>query len=40
MDLLFERDRCYLHAARGFYGAAPLSCSGGLLLLLFLCARA
>jgi hypothetical protein len=28
MDLLFERDRCYLHAARGYYGAAPLTCSG------------
>lgn len=29
MDLLFERDRVYLHKAHGHYGAVPLSVSGG-----------
>lgn len=28
MDLLFERDRVYLHKAHGHYGAVPLSVSG------------
>jgi hypothetical protein len=29
MDLLFERDRVYLHKANGSFGAIPLSVSGG-----------
>lgn len=28
MDLLFERDRVYLHKATGSFGAIPLSVSG------------
>jgi hypothetical protein len=28
MDLLFERDRVYLHKATGHFGAVPLSVSG------------
>lgn len=28
MDLLFERDRVYLHKAHGHFGAVPLSVSG------------
>lgn len=28
MDLLFERDRVYLHKATGHFGAIPLSVSG------------
>lgn len=30
MDLLFERDRVYLHKATGTFGAIPLSVSGAL----------
>jgi hypothetical protein len=30
MDLLFERDRVYLHKANGHFGAVPLSVSGAL----------
>lgn len=29
MDLIFERDRVYLHKATGSFGAIPLSVSGG-----------
>ncbi len=28
VDLLFERTRVYLHNARGYYGAAPLTVTG------------
>lgn len=30
MSLLFERDRMYLHGARGLYGAVPLQVTGDL----------
>src|SRR5689334_14264813 len=28
MDLVFERDRLYLHQAKGYFGAVPLNVSG------------
>jgi hypothetical protein len=30
MELVFERDRVYLHGARGWFGAVPLSVTGDL----------